>query len=128
MGNLQGKGGGSTPSLNVPPNNILDAIARASREAERLRAQQVGQGASDSDDYDSNSDSEERVEGNKKSVGKVSGRGKANDGPADATRPWLISSKDDLDMERSEIKALKDKCASNYPGMQSSYIDKIKVR
>ena len=128
MGNLQNKGKNSGSSFNVPPDNIFEAINRASREAARLRGENLytagGKPNFDSDnesDYDSDDQNEVHESSNKK--GKASIRIE----PADPNNPWLISSKADLKNEKAKMSALKEKCISNYPGISSTYIDKIKV-
>ena len=135
MGNaLQGKSGNAKSSLNVPPSMLFDAIARASKEASKRQGayQKTTATFDSSDEYDSDSDSDLdendenwKINGSEKKEKKTVL--KKNMDLADPKSPWLISTKNELDMELSQMKAVKEKCSSNYPGMLSSYVEKVKV-
>jgi len=130
MGNLQnkeGNGGSFASSLNVPPGNLLEAVARASSEAARIRGEQEKRAATefDSDEEDYDSDLEDEVRSESKNAGSNDKRGYSE--PPDPKYPWLISSRASMECEQEKINVMKQKCKDNYPGMSSSYIDKIKV-
>ena len=130
MGNLQnkeGNGGSFASALNVPPSNLLEAVARASSEAARIRGEQEKRAATafDSDEDDYESDFDDEVRSGSKNEGSHGKRGHSE--PPDPEKPWLISSRASIECEQEKINVITEKCKGNYPGKSSSYIDKIKV-
>lgn len=124
MGNV----GSGESQIRASPNSIVDTIARASREVARLQQEKqtplvssaitLNHDGSDSDDE--LEDPEEDYDEN-----GVSNTGRSIE-PCDPCRPWIISSKEEIDAEIARVQTMKHIFLSNYPGMSSSYLEKLK--
>lgn len=131
MGNLQSGGGIGGEGGKVPQASMIDAIAKASREAQRIREEKFrtekhdfdsGSSSSDDDDDETEDSSQLRKTSNKR-------RGsfdKSITRERNPNKPWLISSREEIDHLIEEGQNIKSLCQQSYPGPNSSYLEKIK--